>query len=104
MRLSCRRNPSIPIGRGPGSIVLQPKILLRRFKQSDLMHVNGSPVTNGMFGVLKKGLLVQTATGSMERLRLIMNLIPSNRCMETLPAGISKLAAKHSWNSFLLME
>ncbi len=66
---------------------------------SDLYHVGGQPLLNGMFGVSKD----EFANG-WEVMRLIMNLVPVNKLCRNLGGDISTLPNWGGMNPFLLQD
>lgn len=66
----------------------------------DIHCVDGTPLLNGLFGVEKNA---RTASGAPV-LRLIMNLIPSNCCLEQLQGEVSSLPGISVWQSIFLEE
>ena len=66
---------------------------------SDLHHVGGLPLLNGMFGVSKD----EFANG-WEVMRLIMNLVPVNKLCRNLGGDISTLPNWGGMNLFLLQD
>lgn len=66
----------------------------------DIHCVDGTPLLNGLFGVEKNA---RTTSGAPV-LRLIMNLIPSNCCLEQLQGKVSSLPGISVWQSIFLEE
>ena len=64
---------------------------------SDLFHVGGRPVLNGLFGVSKDEF-----SEGWEVMRLIMNLIPVNRLCRNLGGDVATLPCWSGMNPFLL--
>jgi len=85
-------------------LILLQHGILTRFDQSTLMKAGGRSITNGMFGVIKKGSSISTSSGPLPPLRLIMNLVPSSSCLQQYPASIGKLAVEQAWNKLPLMH
>ena len=67
-------------------------------EESELHHVDGAPLLNGMFGVTKDEW---TAEGT-EIFRLIMNLIPLNRLCLPLAGDVGTLPAWSTMSPFFL--
>ena len=65
--------------------------------ESKVHHVQGRPLLNGMFGVLKE----ETAQGR-EVHRLIMNLVPLNKLCKGIEGDVSTLPAWPSMSSFFI--
>ena len=65
--------------------------------ESELFHVKGYPLLNGLFGVSK-----QEFEGSFEVHRLIMNLIPANRVMRGIQGDVSTLPSWASMGPLML--
>ena len=65
--------------------------------ESQIHHVQGRPLLNGMFGVLKG----ETAQGR-EVHRLIMNLVPLNKLCKGIEGDVSTLPAWPSMGSFFI--
>lgn len=65
--------------------------------ESELFHVNGSPLLNGLFGVSK-----QEFAGPHEIHRLIMNLIPANKIVRGIHGDVATLPAWSSMGPLLL--
>ena len=78
--------------------------MLEREVPEETLTVNNRAVYNGMFGVHKSWR--QDDQGHWERtLRLIINLIPSNRCQSRLPIQPSKgMSYAPMWGSMVLQE
>ena len=70
----------------------------RIMEESQLHHVDGRPLLNGMFGVTKDEF---TDSGT-EIYRLIMNLIPLNRLCQPLSGDIATLPSWSSMSPFFL--
>ncbi len=64
----------------------------------DVHRVRGTPLLNGMFGVPKAA----TVASGAPVLRLIMNLIPSNCCLQQLQGKVSSLPNINVWQSVYL--
>ena len=67
-------------------------------EESEIHHVNGVPLLNGMFGVTKD----DWTPDGVEIFRLIMNLIPLNRLCLPLSGDVGTLPAWSSMNPFFL--
>ena len=65
--------------------------------ESELHHVQGRPLLNGLFGVVKE----ETDNGQ-EVHRLIMNLIPLNKLCKGVEGDVSTLPAWPSMNSYFI--
>ena len=64
----------------------------------ELLHHNGEPLLNGLFGVGKGKFLEADKSGRCrEVLRLIINLIPSNQIMEIIEADVRALPFFGQW-------
>ena len=78
--------------------------MFEREEKSETLRVRGEPILNGMFGVHKAWK--QDDRGEWYRtLRLIINLIPSNRCQSRMPTQPSKsMGYAPLWGQISLME
>ena len=65
--------------------------------ESQLHHVQGRPLLNGLFGVLKE----ETHQGQPVH-RLIMNLVPLNRLCKSITGDVSTLPAWPNMNGFYI--
>ncbi len=66
----------------------------------DIYQVEGVPLLNGLFGVPKSG----TVGSGAPVLRLIMNLIPSNCCLQQLQGKVDSLPGICAWQSVFLED
>ncbi|CAK0891233.1 unnamed protein product [Prorocentrum cordatum] len=87
----------IRIGRG-----LLERGLVAPLRRSDLLHIRGEPVVNGLFGVLKDDLVPSGPLAGQPQLRLIMNLTASNQLMGELPLDIAKLPFYAQWRNIII--
>lgn len=69
--------------------------------ERDIFSVNGVPVLNGAFAVLKKG---KAAPGESRVTRLIMNLVPSNDFQTLQKGDMATLASATSWCALNIPE
>jgi len=66
----------------------------------DIHCVGNTPLLNGMFGVPKAA----TVKSGASVLRLIMNLIPSNCCLQQLQGKVSSLPNISVWQSIFMED
>ncbi|CAK0803102.1 unnamed protein product [Prorocentrum cordatum] len=87
----------VRIGRG-----LLERGLVAPLRRSDLLHIHGEPVVNGLFGALKDDLVPSGPSAGQPQLRLIMNLTASNQLMGELPLDIAKLPFYAQWRNIII--
>eukprot|EP00435_Cladocopium_sp_Y103_P059482 s868_g21.t1 len=68
--------------------------ILTPIDYKDIYRVNGTPVLNGVFAVLKKG---KPAEGEVRVTRLIMNLVPSNSLQRLMANDLDTLTSASHW-------
>ena len=66
----------------------------------DIHCIEEAPLLNGLFGVPKSG----TVNSGAPILRLIMNLIPSNCCLQQLQGKVDSLPGICSWHSVFMED
>lgn len=66
--------------------------------EREVFRFRGTPVKNGMFGVVKPGRAIE----GKETLRVIMNLIPSNSLHKVIQGAVHKLPSISQWTSIFL--
>ena len=76
---------------------LLSKGVCRVMAQSDIFHLDGKPLMNGLFGVSKDEIVNGVAVH-----RLIMNLVPVNKLCRNLGADVSTLPAVTGMGGVLL--
>ena len=78
--------------------------MLAREVESETLRLNEHPVYNGLFGV-HKGWKEDEHGQWFRTLRLIVNLIPSNKCQGRLPVQASKkMGYSPMWGRMTLLE
>ena len=91
-----------------GEITGLVELLVRRglaepIAEEEVWHHRGRPVLAGIFGVEKKGEQV-SPTDSRPRLRLIINMVPSNSLQRVIPGDIATLPTTGQWNQIHLLQ
>ena len=71
---------------------------------SELHHVNGRPLLNGLFAVSKQETSVGADGQSFEVCRLIMNLVPTNSCCRSLVGDTSTLPSVVGMSAVVLED
>ena len=71
---------------------------------SELHHVNGRPLLNGLFAVSKQETAVGADGQSFEVCRLIMNLVPTNSCCRSLVGDTSTLPSVVGMSAVVLED
>ena len=71
---------------------------------SELHHVNGRPLLNGLFAVSKQETAVGSDGHSFEVCRLIMNLVPTNSCCRSLVGDTSTLPSVVGMSAVVLED
>ena len=80
------------------------KGVCRLMHVSDLHHVDGRPLLNGLFAVSKHETAVDSEGKSFEVCRLIMNLVPTNSCCRSLVGDTSTLPTVVGMSSVILED
>ena len=75
--------------------------ILRAIDKADILHVNGRPVLNGAFAVLKKG---EPSEGFRRVTRFIMNMVPGNTYQRPLREEVATLAGAPTWSNIVLQS
>ena len=105
--------PNLSKARIPGRVHVVPGEKVRLAKElvkrnnicvwhplEDIHKIGDEPLLNGMFGVPKSATVPSGACV----LRLIMNLIPSNCCLQQLQGKVSTLPSINVWQSIYMEE
>ena len=80
------------------------KGVCRLMHVSDLHHVDGRPLLNGLFAVSKHETAVDSEGKSFDVCRLIMNLAPTNSCCRSLVGDTSTLPTVVGMSSVILED
>ena len=73
--------------------------VLRAINRRDILHVEGRPVLNGAFAVIKKG---EPNPGFTRVTRFIMNMTPGNAYQRPLREEVGTLAGSPTWANIIL--
>ena len=71
---------------------------------SDIHHINGKPVLNGLFAVGKNEFATDEDGSEFEICRLITNLVPTNGCCRSLTGDTSTLPSVIGMSSIVLED
>ena len=71
---------------------------------SDIHHINGKPLLNGLFAVGKNEFQTDESGSQFEVCRLIMNLVPTNGCCRSLTGDTSTLPSVIGMSSIVLED
>ena len=77
--------------------------LVEPIEEQHIWRVRGVPVTDGHFGVEKRGETVGPRDSRI-RQRLIINMVPSNMIQHAIPGDLGALPTTAQWNSFQLEQ
>ena len=83
--------------------MLADRGLLEPIDGCDIWTCRGVPVTNGLFGVEKRGETVGP-NDCRVRQRLIINMVPSNKIQHAIPGDLEALPTTAQWNSLQLEQ
>ena len=76
----------------------------RLMHRSELHHIGGRPLLNGLFAVSKQEQATDTQGNTFEVCRLIMNLVPTNACCRSLIGDTSTLPSVVGMSSIILED